>query len=55
VDEACALAGLQVEAAAARGEKPVISKQSSVASKQSYRSAKNLVRKKVRIPKSGVW
>jgi hypothetical protein len=49
------LVGVQAEAAMSRGEKPVFGEKSKVSSGKQYRSAKNLVRKKVKIPESGIW
>lgn len=53
VDEACALIGMQIEAAAARGEKPDFGSRSSAGGK--YRSVRHLVKRRMKIPESGVW
>lgn len=51
LDEACALVGLQTEAAAAKGETP----QTTGERPKKYASALGRVTKKIKIPKSGIW
>jgi hypothetical protein len=53
VDEACALTGLQAEAAIQKGEQPFGSKPEP--GKGKFKSFLGKAMKKMKIPKSGVW